>query len=107
MDLSGPFGWDKCLSHEKFLEILTKKKQFEGMSHTELSETGSHAIESFRLSKEARDRLIALKLDDQDEVFSLRLTGKNRVFCIKDGGVMRILWWDPDHQVYPVFKSHT
>lgn len=107
MDFEGPFGWDKCDDHEKFIEIFKRKKLFEGMTYNEILKTESHPIETYRLSKEARDRLVDLKLDEWDEVFSLRLTGRNRVFCLKDEGVMRILWWDPEHLVYPVEKKHT
>lgn len=107
MDFDGPFGWNNCDAVEKFLEIFRRKKEFEGMSFNDLSKTESHAIPSWKLSKPARDRLEELNLDDWDEVFSLRITARNRIFCLKDGTTMRVLWWDPEHQVYPVGKKNT
>lgn len=103
MDCDGPFGWNLCASHEQFLLILKKKGQIESMSFTDLGRGGSHAIESWKLCKEAKDRLEFLKLDDFDELYSLRLTGTQRIWCIREGGtnVMRVLWWDPDHRVCP------
>lgn len=72
-----------------------------------ITETGSHFIETSALSKPARNRLMEIQQDDVDQVYSLRVTGRRRIFGIRDGGVLRILWWDPDHDVCPAAKKHT
>lgn len=107
LDEAGPFGWHECQCHEKYYDILKRKKNFEGMTYQELVKTGSHPIETYLLSKDARDRLETLKLDDFNSLFSLRLTGANRIWCVLDKNIMRVLWWDPEHLVYPVEKKNT
>jgi hypothetical protein len=59
------------------------------------------------LCKTARDRLEDLRLEDIDELVSLRLGGAERVWGIRDGNVMLLLWWDPEHAVCPSLKKHT
>lgn len=107
LDVEGPFGWHQCQPHDKYLEIFKWKKNLESMTRDEFIKTGSHQIPSYQLSKEAKDRLVELKYDDFEVLFSLRLTGRNRVWCIPDDNIMRVLWWDPDHLVYPVEKKYT
>ena len=43
----------------------------------------------------------------QSELVSLRLSGKQRIYGIQDRGVLLLLWWDPDHKIYPVKKKGT
>lgn len=106
-DKDGPFGWKQCDSHEKYLEILEKKGQFEDKSFSELAYQKSHSVSVPDLCKEAQERLAQLKQDDLDTLFSFRLNNKNRVWCIQDNNIMRVLWWDPDHLVCPSMKKHT
>ena len=75
------------------------------MNDAQLRDTGSHPIPIAQLDKLARDRLSEIEQDDLDELFSLRLTGEKRIWCIRNEMVMRVLWWDPSHQVYPVAKD--
>lgn len=107
LDSDGPYGWHQCQSHEKFLEILKKKGSFEKMTWSDLGQQGSHRVEVYKLSKDAQKRLQDIKLDDCEELFSFRVTGPNRVWCLQHGELMRVLWWDPDHQVCPSKLKHT
>lgn len=43
--------------------------------------------------------------DDIDELMSFRCAGAERVWCIQEANVMKVLWWDPGHQVDPVPKD--
>lgn len=61
-----------------------------------------HQIDVAACCDEAQRRLQALHLDDIDQLFSLRLTGKWRLFGMKDGRVLRFLWCDQEHTVYPL-----
>ena len=108
LEEDGPFGWHRCISHEKYLEILVKKKHLGSMTYwADIEKTGSYAIPCNKLCKEAQDRLKEIKLDDIDELFSVRIQGKNRIFCIRDGNCLKVLWWDPDHQVCPSHLKYT
>lgn len=103
-DREGPFGW-AIQPDSKYREVIEKLHEFEGKTWAEILDTGSHPIETHKLSNEARERLVSLKRDDLDELVSFRLSGPNRVWCDQNGHIMRVLWWDPNHQVYPTLKD--
>ena len=50
---------------------------------------------------------MVIRQDDVDELMSFRLDSRGRVWCIQTGNIMRVLWWDPNHEVCPSFKKHT
>ncbi|MBX7259668.1 MAG: hypothetical protein K1Y02_25150 [Candidatus Hydrogenedentes bacterium] len=54
------------------------------------------------ICKNAQKRLSEIRQDDIDELFSFRIMKKKRLWGILDRHVFKILWWDPDHQVYPM-----
>jgi hypothetical protein len=47
----------------------------------------------------ARERIIALKLDDFDELFRFRLGNLERLWGVVRDGVFYPIWWDPEHRV--------
>jgi hypothetical protein len=103
VDLDGPWCWSK-MDGGVLRDVLDRLKQLETMSWHEIeSKTGSHFIETgdTGFCKQARDRLAEIRQDDADALFSLRVTGRRRIWGIRDGGILRILWWDPEHEVYP------
>lgn len=107
VDLQGPWGWDR-MEAAVVVEVLTKLRDFESMTWLEIDgPTGSHGVALHRLSRQAQQRLTEIRQDDAAELFSLRITGKRRVWGILDEHVLRILWWDPGHQVCPSPKKHT
>lgn len=58
------------------------------------------------MTKQARDRLIELHLEEYDTLYSFRLTGQLRVYGIRDSRAFEALWFDPWHgdnsrAVYP------
>lgn len=83
-------------------------RTFEGMTVSQLTTQGSHhRLPVTSLSKEAQERLVTLQLDDINEVWSFRVNALKRFWCIKDQNVYALLWWDPEHRVYPVTKRNT
>ena len=105
MDWDGAFSWNNC---ENFGEVLKKLGELEKLPWVELRSKGSHNSDIEIFSQEAKSRLADLKLDDHDEFYSFRLNGKIRVWALQHGSCMLLLWWDPDHKVYPVEKKkHT
>jgi hypothetical protein len=67
----------------------------------------SHEVNVSQISNHAQKRLSQLNLDDAEKLVSLRLTGTQRVWGIRMENILQILWWDPNHQVYPSTKKHT
>lgn len=106
VDLGGPWCWS-ALGGDALREVLQRMRELETMTWFAITETGSHAIDVSALAKRARDRLLEIQQDDVDQVYSLRVTGRRRIFGIRDGGVLRILWWDPEHEVCPAPRKHT
>jgi hypothetical protein len=107
VDLDGPFGWGKA-GRAELLTIFERLKSFESMSWREIDQSPScHLVPLDRISKPARDRLESLKLEDTDGLYQLRIQAKVRVFGFRDRNILRILWWDDDHQVWPVALKHT
>ena len=107
-DHEGPWGSHQFDRTTFKALLLDKVKWFESMTWRDVKKGGdSHSVAIEKLIKPAQDRLQELKLDDIDELFSLRCTGKQRIWGIETGAVLRLLWWDPDHQICPSPKKHT
>lgn len=107
------------LSHDKWSitkcnsfydDIMKKLISFEGMIWDEIQKasggkgagngTNSHFERISDLCKDAQKRAMELHLD-VDELFSLRLTGKLRVYGILENGIFSVVWYDPEHEIYP------
>lgn len=109
-------NWSKKVSSknlEYYKRILDKLKSFEGSNWNELERQSSgpkgkskhHSVDVLNIIKEAQKRLKELHLDDIDQLFSLRLDGKSRVWGIRELGYLKILWFDPDHEMCPSTKD--
>ena len=106
-DSKGPFSTTNLTDHDR-RAIWERMAAFEKMSQSELKAAGSHhKVPLVRLSSEAKKRLEELEMDDLDGIWSFRISGLRRFWCIKEDNVYALLWWDPDHKVYPVGKKHT
>jgi hypothetical protein len=93
------------LDAESIQGLVEKLKSAESMTWQEHVSSGrSHNVETHKLCDGARRRLRDIELDDLEGLFSLRLTGKERIWGIRTGGVLRVMWWDPEHQVCPSLK---
>jgi hypothetical protein len=40
-----------------------------------------------------------------DQIFRFRLSGEKRLWGFRDDRTFHIVWWDPEHQVYPTEKG--
>lgn len=105
VDRDGPFAWP--IGTQVELGILQRLREFDTMRWPEIEGPDHHAIAVSKLSKIARDRLSAIKQDDLDEVFSFHFAGRPRIIGIRDRNAVKLLWWDPEHQVCPSIKKHT
>lgn len=106
MEMVDPYGWH-VVDQATLNEIREKLRNFETMFLGDIfgPKKPSHMVEVHQLSKPARDRLVALNLDDQEQLLSLRLTGKKRIWGILEHNIVILLWWDPDHLVCPSLKG--
>ncbi|MDX1890113.1 hypothetical protein [Mycolicibacterium sp. 050158] len=58
---------------------------------------------------DAISRLVELELDDQTEIARLRISGKRRLygFLAEGGQDFYVLWWDPNHEIWPSTPRNT
>jgi len=107
LDWDGPFGWSN-VSGEELRRIHHWMSEIEQLSWREIFAQQSrgnskhHYIPLDRIGKVGRARLETLRQSDIDELFSFRLDEARRIWGIVDRHVFKVLWWDPDHQVYPM-----
>ena len=109
LDLDGKWGWKKIGPKKWWSYVVPKLKNLETMTWAEIQEAAggrkngnnSHFIEVKDLAKEAQKRLEDLKMDDISSLFSLRLEGTVRIFGIREGRVLKMVWYDENHEVCP------
>jgi hypothetical protein len=107
VDIGGPWCWTR-MSARDAEAVLRRLGSFETMTWREIDgRTGSHGVDFVDLAKEARRRLEEIEQDDAAEYFSLRIDGPGRVWGIRDEHVLKVLWWDPAHEVCPSSLKHT
>ena len=107
LDIEGPWGWKDIEKKLFFSEILLKIKNFESMFWKDILGRDSHEVPVADINTDAQKRLARLNLDDTEKLVSLRLTGRQRIWGIRMTNILRILWWDPNHQVYSSKLKHT
>jgi hypothetical protein len=109
LETEGDYGWHS-VSLEDFEFIQARLSSFESMTWDEIFIQGkkqNHSCSINKLSPDAQKRLEAIGMDDIDCLHSLRLGATQRIWGVFAGGYLNLLWWDPDHQVYPCKKKHT
>ena len=105
-DRGGNWGCSlSILDDSKAKEIIRKLRDYDSMTWADLKGRNSHTIPTNKISKEAKDRLLEIEKDDVDLLFSIRISGKERLWGVREGSVFNILWWDPEHKVYPCKKK--
>lgn len=104
---SGEWGWSKLTDSDSksLLELL---REMARLTWTEVRSQVAdghkrHHLQSVgMICKAAQDRLVELKIDDiNNEIFRFRLSGRKRLWGFVDRGIFHIVWWDPDHKIYP------
>jgi hypothetical protein len=99
------------------LDDFIKKSvhDFASMKWSEIkqNEKNNHFVDTKGISKYYKDRLKILVgdgLNDSiypEDLFSLRLSGIKRIYGLPAGKFFYVIWFDPEHEVYPSVKKHT
>lgn len=103
MQLVEPWGWHE-LDAADMLHIRGRLGLFETMTWKEIlldSKKQNHSIEKWKICSEAQKHLEDIGYGDLEKIVSLRLSARERVWGVLNEGVLTVLWWDPDHTVYP------
>jgi hypothetical protein len=109
LESDGPFGWSS-IDAATLHSIREHFAKLEDLTWHEIlvrDKKRNHTTAVDQLAKPAQDRLRQIKRDDLDALVSIRVTGRQRLFGFRRQNVLYVLWWDPDHQVYPSTLKHT
>lgn len=111
IDRDGPwgppseYGWNGIDKQIIFDVIIPKMKSFETMRWGDVIGMGPrkpfHSTPTAGLCPRAQKRLRKINMDDTDSLFSVKFGSRERMWGIKTGNTLKILWWDPEHEVYP------
>lgn len=93
--------------------ILGKLKEFESKSWAiiandssgKTSGTRNHHVSVSKIDRSAQKRLRRIEMEDVDQLYSLRLTGKKRLFGVIHNYVLKVLWYDPNHEIFKSRKK--
>lgn len=107
IDDNSRWGWDQITCPDFLRNIWDKMHDFETMTWSEILGRNHHAIAVTDIRKSAQKRLQELGHDDQEELVSFRLTGSQRLWAIRSDEEAFLLWWDPNHEVYPSRMRNT
>jgi len=106
-DIDGPFSCGK-FTYDDFKLLWDKLRAFETMSIAQLRQAQSfHSVPTASISREAKVRLEERRLDDVDVIYGFHIMGTCRLWCMKHENILSVLWWDRNHEVYPVKKKRT
>jgi len=98
-----PYGWHQ-LTRDEIIYIQGKLSDFETMTWAEIffeSKKQNHAIPVSELRCDKARRWMQRNMPDQPTLWTLRFSGAERVWGIFSEGCYQILFWDPDHLIYP------
>lgn len=106
-DTQGKWAVKACVDIDG--RILRKLASYEGMTWAEIMQASggksegngnnNHFEKICDFTKEAQDRARDI-VPDEDELFSLRLTGRERLYGTLHDGVMNVIWYDREHEIY-------
>ena len=99
--MASPFGWEQ-ISRADLADVVAHLSSLESMTWNDIVVTArkhNHFCEVEELSKPARD-IIAADWRGVDQILSIRLTNLKRIWGVVEEGVLYVVWWDPEHQVY-------
>lgn len=112
LETQDPYGWH-TIDLTTFEHIRERLRNFETMTWRDILIVGkkqNHSVAVDRLCKQAKDRLEQLSLFGVEKLVSLRLSARERIWGIQDPmdkAVLKLLWWDPDHEICPSLKKYT
>ena len=104
-DLRGcRWSWEH-VNGETLVQIIDRLKGHESLAWKQIlleKSNGSIEISHPKIDGDAKQRLVDLGLGNFDAIWKLRVDGPGRVWGVRKGRTFHIVWWDPEHTVYPL-----
>ena len=110
IDRAGPFAFDTNRPDFQHKEFLDKMISYSSMTWREVrmqTHDGGRSKHHFlsdtdRFSREARERIAEMNLGEEtDRIFSFALQNRLRIVGLRERELFHVLWYDPEHRVYP------
>lgn len=89
-------------------DIIGLLCEYEKMTWSEATQRRhTHPMPTHKICKRARNRLIELGHDDAANLYQIEIAGgyKRRLWGFRQQNILQILWWDPNHTVYPTKRK--
>lgn len=112
LDLENECHWSLAnVSPTDQLDLLKHMRQYEAMTVGDLRSGNLSAFKSYPdfsscPNKDAVDRLATL-YGGYDSIARFRLSSKKRLYGFLVENEFHLLWWDPNHEVWPSKKRNT
>ena len=105
LDIDGPFGW-ASITPQQLRDLWDTLRSYESMTwHAIDRHSHCHFIEPDTICAKARARLREIRQDDAPGLYSLKVNNQRcRVWGLRVGTCLNLLWWDPEHRVYPAAR---
>lgn len=112
LDRSGTFSFDLSRPDFNHREFLEKMIQYSNVTWAiikqqthDAGKSKHHYLPYEKLSPQAQERIKAKHLEQYtDAIFSFSFRNLLRVIGVRDGAKFHVIWYDPQHQFYPVKK---
>lgn len=105
--------WNQHFADKKqACEVTGCMESFNGLTWSEIMSqtTGNgkrkkrrkkhHSQPHSSISAEARNRWKEIERTE-DQLFRFRYGGTGRIWGVRTGALFSVVWWDPDHKIYP------
>lgn len=92
------------ISADELSNLFDKMSSFETMTIGEIFAPGSEHGKKYQVASmpaAPQRRLTRLQREDETEVARLRCSGAQRLYGFLREHVFHVLWWDPEHAVWP------
>jgi hypothetical protein len=109
-DHDGPWSF-AGMSSAEMCGLMKRLAQFETMMVGEAFPGSGKPGKEYDVedipTAEARKRLDAIGLADMTKISVFRLSGEQRLYGFRCGNVFHVVWWDPQHVIWPSHLKHT
>ncbi len=91
------------LTTDMWHAILERLTHFETMTVQELRESSVYTEYDLpsRMTPASLRRLEEMNLGDMTKIGRFRVWKQPRLYGFMEGNVFHVLWWDPQHEIYP------
>lgn len=111
VDMDGDFAFNPDKIDSDANVILEKIIYYSSMTWSEVTKqthdggkSKHHFLDYKGLSESAKSRLFAKRISDDrwEQIFSFALNNKLRIVGLRENEKFHVLWYDPNHEVYPM-----